>query len=308
MPRTKTTESLQAILPRFINNMKGKKDYQMHLMFYNWEKIVGPQIAMHVKPVRMDFRTLFLNADSPAWSTQLKYMERELIDKINGFVATELVTSIRYTNFIIKEKQIKKDKNDGENEPVIINPEGCDIEKAASACGSIKDEDVRKAAERAFAKKEAADRDKRKKGCHVCADCGVLCPPGKSVCGICERKRREKEKDAIRRAILKKPWCSYAELYESFHCSPQAAMEQRLELIRSLSRRVKVGDETSEDARKIVMLKTLLPPEKLTEEKIHEVLGRMSANLIYDPDAFRKKKKPEGRRFTPRKYERKRKE
>ena len=86
-------------------------------------------------------------------------------------------------------------------------------------------------------------------------------------------------------------------------------MEQRLELIRSLSRRVKVGDETSDDAKKIVMLKTLLPPEKLTEEKIHEVLGRMSANLIYDPDAFRKKKKPEGRRrFTPRKYERKRKE
>ena len=130
-------------MPRFINNMKGKKDYQMHLMFYNWEKIVGPQIAMHVKPVRMDFRTLFLNADSPAWSTQLKYMERELIDKINGFVATELVTSIRYTNFITKEKQIKKDTNDGENEPVIINPEDCDMEKAASACGSIKDDEVR---------------------------------------------------------------------------------------------------------------------------------------------------------------------
>ena len=303
MARTKTTESLQAILPRYVSNMKGKKQFQMHVAFYNWEKIVGPQIAKHVKPVRMDFRTLFLYADAPAWAAQLRYMERDLIDKINAYVATELVTSIRYTNYIEKRKQSGFKRNSNAVKASEIIPDSEDLKKAESSCSPIKDKEVRQAAERALAAKEALDKDKKKRNYHACAECGVLCPPNTDVCDICDRKRRERKKDAVRRAISEKPWCSYAELYERFRCTPEMAMEQRLELIRTLARKVKAGDETSDDAKKIVMLQTSLPSEQLTGEKIHNVLSRMAVNLLYNSDGI-EKKKPEGRKFTPRKYER----
>ena len=157
MARTKTTESLQAILPRDVSNMKGKKQFQMHVAFYNWEKIVGPQIAKHVKPVRMDFRTLFLYADAPAWAAQLRYMERDLIDKINAYVATELVTSIRYTNYIEKRKQSGFKRNSNAVKAPEIIPDSEDLKKAESSCSPIKDKEVRQAAERALAAKEARE-------------------------------------------------------------------------------------------------------------------------------------------------------
>ena len=305
MARTKTTENLQAILPRLIETMKGKKQFQMHMVFYAWEKIVGPQIAIHVKPVRMDFRTLFLYADAPAWAAQLRYMERELIDKINAYVATELVISIRYTNYIEnkKQKNMAVQQNDIRIQAV---PDKEDLSRAEEFCGGMKDSEVKAAAQRAFSQREALKREQKKRSYHPCVRCGVLCPPDTDVCTVCEGKRREEKRAAVRHAIAEEPWLSYAELYERFRCTTDMAMEQRLELMRFYARRVYADDETSSDAKKIVMLCASLHPEELTEEIIHKVLSRMMYDLNYNEEAFKKKKsvKYEKKTYSKRRYER----
>ena len=94
--RAKHTEKVTEILPRFVSSLGQGKTYQTQLLIYYWEKIVGSSIAGHVRPVRMDFRTLFLAADAPVWANELRYMERDLIDKINAFVCEELVKEIKF--------------------------------------------------------------------------------------------------------------------------------------------------------------------------------------------------------------------
>ena len=96
--RAKQTEKITEILPRFVGSLKQGKAYNTQLLIFHWEEIVGCSIASHVYPVRMDFRTLFLAADAPVWANELRYMERDLIDKINAFVCEEFVKQGVYTS------------------------------------------------------------------------------------------------------------------------------------------------------------------------------------------------------------------
>ena len=96
--RSKRTEGLTQVLPRLFSSMGKDKEktYRYQLLLNRWEDIVGETVAAHVRPVRMDFRKLFLAADAPVWANELRYMERQMIDKINAFVCDELVTSIAF--------------------------------------------------------------------------------------------------------------------------------------------------------------------------------------------------------------------
>ena len=51
-------------------------------MFSRWEEIVGPAMAGHVQPVRLDAEALVVSVDHPAWATQVRYLGDELLDRV----------------------------------------------------------------------------------------------------------------------------------------------------------------------------------------------------------------------------------
>lgn len=52
------------------------------VIFGRWEELVGPSMAAHVKPLRLDAGTLFVAADHPAWATQVKHLAAEIIERM----------------------------------------------------------------------------------------------------------------------------------------------------------------------------------------------------------------------------------
>ena len=48
-------------------------------LFRRWDDIVGPAVAAHVRPVRVDGATLVVSADHPAWATQIRHLHREIL-------------------------------------------------------------------------------------------------------------------------------------------------------------------------------------------------------------------------------------
>ena len=83
--RAKHTEKITEILPRFVSSLGQGKAYQTQLLIYHWEKIVGSSIAGHVRPVRMDFRTLFLAADAEPdfpWQIDVTYFQETAVDVV----------------------------------------------------------------------------------------------------------------------------------------------------------------------------------------------------------------------------------
>ena len=51
-------------------------------VFGAWSDIVGPAVAAHVRPSRIDDATLIVDADHPAWATQVRHLSAEILERV----------------------------------------------------------------------------------------------------------------------------------------------------------------------------------------------------------------------------------
>jgi predicted nucleic acid-binding Zn ribbon protein len=64
-------------------------------LFADWDDIVGPQLATHVRPRSLRQGTLVVAVSDPAWATQLRFLEAELVARIRATTASTEVTAIQ---------------------------------------------------------------------------------------------------------------------------------------------------------------------------------------------------------------------
>lgn len=60
-----------------------------------WEEVVGSDLAAKISAVAISGSELIVRVDDPAWASQIKWLEKQLLDKITKLVGDEKVTSIR---------------------------------------------------------------------------------------------------------------------------------------------------------------------------------------------------------------------
>ena len=85
-------------LPRALNEVLGKVLRRMRVsdqssaigLFSGWRQFVGDTIADHVAPKRLEKRVLVVEVDDPAWATQLKFLESQLIATLRDNVGDEV--------------------------------------------------------------------------------------------------------------------------------------------------------------------------------------------------------------------------
>jgi predicted nucleic acid-binding Zn ribbon protein len=54
----------------------------VQVVFGRWDDVVGPAVAVHVRPVRVDGDTLVVSVDHPAWATQLRHLAPEILARL----------------------------------------------------------------------------------------------------------------------------------------------------------------------------------------------------------------------------------
>ncbi len=52
------------------------------VVFRQWDDIVGPAVAAHVRPVRMEGEALIVHADHPAWATQIRHLAPDILTRL----------------------------------------------------------------------------------------------------------------------------------------------------------------------------------------------------------------------------------
>jgi predicted nucleic acid-binding Zn ribbon protein len=55
-------------------------------LWTEWERVVGPQIALHARPLRLRRGLLVVEVDGPEWMQELRYLKRELRERLNATV------------------------------------------------------------------------------------------------------------------------------------------------------------------------------------------------------------------------------
>lgn len=63
-------------------------------LFRGWDAAVGEQVAAHCRPIVLDEGRLVVEVDQPGWATQLRFLERDVLDRVRPLVAPAPLTSL----------------------------------------------------------------------------------------------------------------------------------------------------------------------------------------------------------------------
>ena len=65
---------ISSSLDSIMRSLRGTDRIQIGGVFGRWDEAVGAAVAAHVRPVRLDQGVLTVEADDPAWATQVKFL------------------------------------------------------------------------------------------------------------------------------------------------------------------------------------------------------------------------------------------
>lgn len=81
---------LSDVLGKVLRRMKVSDETTAIGLFAGWRGIVGDAIADHVVPKRLEKRCLVVEVDDPAWATQLKFLESQLLTTLRERAGDEV--------------------------------------------------------------------------------------------------------------------------------------------------------------------------------------------------------------------------
>ncbi|MEO7399026.1 MAG: DUF721 domain-containing protein [Ilumatobacteraceae bacterium] len=75
---------LQQSLDGVIRSLRGGAGdaRSMGSLFSRWADAVGEVVADHARPISLDGGRLLVEVDEPAWATQLRFLEQDVIDRL----------------------------------------------------------------------------------------------------------------------------------------------------------------------------------------------------------------------------------
>lgn len=74
--------ALSDVLGTVANRLGAGPAPLLRRVFTAWDELVGPAMAAHVRPLRVDGPTLVVVVDHPAWVTQLRTLAPEILARV----------------------------------------------------------------------------------------------------------------------------------------------------------------------------------------------------------------------------------
>lgn len=68
----------------------GSDARSMGSLFSRWTDAVGQAVADHARPVKLDGTQLLVEVDEPGWATQLRFLERDVIERLRSVAGLEV--------------------------------------------------------------------------------------------------------------------------------------------------------------------------------------------------------------------------
>lgn len=278
------------IFPEMLRHMELGSKFKQQIVLHQWDKIVGRDIAAHARPVKLEYKRLFIRTTHPAWAEQLRYMEHSLKKKINAYVKDKVVQELVFTN-IIKEEHVvadgelfkQKPKVDIGSELKKIHLAEQDLSDMHRRCQKVENQGLSVQLERLGQNARKMDIYHRSIGWHQCSQkgCMSLCPPEDRFCQVCRLKWSDARQQKIRKLLYDMPWACYNDITKEVECTPEEYTQQRTILMQQIARRVPYGDMSSTDALILVMLYRSIPPEQINDKVIKKTLYRLRYDLNY---------------------------
>jgi predicted nucleic acid-binding Zn ribbon protein len=84
------------ILKTVLASSRKSPDAQLVQIWQLWDEVVGQVVAENAQPEAFKGSLLLVRVGSSPWAQQLRFMQREIITKVNQALGKELVKEIRF--------------------------------------------------------------------------------------------------------------------------------------------------------------------------------------------------------------------
>ena len=95
LPYRRDFESLDLILGREIKRRGWQRELAGGWVHSHWSEIVGGRIAQHTKVEMLKEQALFISCDSTAWATNLRMMQRQILQTIAKKVGANIIIELK---------------------------------------------------------------------------------------------------------------------------------------------------------------------------------------------------------------------
>lgn len=85
---------MRRLLDRVVRGMGAPGTDAVELVFNRWEQVVGTVLAAHTRPVAVEHGRLVLSADDPAVVSHVRWLEADLIARLDELLGAGRVTGI----------------------------------------------------------------------------------------------------------------------------------------------------------------------------------------------------------------------
>ncbi|MFC0507233.1 DUF721 domain-containing protein [Micromonospora costi] len=93
-PDPRDPQPLGAVLDRLVKARGWQQPAAEATVFGAWERVVGPEVAQHSRPVKLENGELTVEARSTAWATQLRLLAGSLLKQIAREVGHNVVRKL----------------------------------------------------------------------------------------------------------------------------------------------------------------------------------------------------------------------
>jgi len=93
-PDPRDPQPFAAVLAKLVKARGWEKPTAEATVFGEWAKVVGPDVAEHSRPVKLEGGELTVEAESTAWATQLRLLAAKLLAQIASQVGHNVVTKL----------------------------------------------------------------------------------------------------------------------------------------------------------------------------------------------------------------------
>ncbi|SBV28883.1 Predicted nucleic acid-binding protein, contains Zn-ribbon domain (includes truncated derivatives) [Micromonospora krabiensis] len=93
-PDPRDPQPLGAVLNRLVKARGWQQPAAEATVFGAWERVVGPEVAQHSRPVKLENGELTVEARSTAWATQLRLLAGSLLKQIAREVGHNVVRKL----------------------------------------------------------------------------------------------------------------------------------------------------------------------------------------------------------------------
>ncbi|MGI8984482.1 MAG: DciA family protein [Acidimicrobiales bacterium] len=89
-PARRVADSLDAVT----RNLGGAGGPALVDLLGRWPEVVGEQLAAHCRPLTLRDHVLTIGADEPAWGAQLRWLEADLLARLDQALGAGVVTGV----------------------------------------------------------------------------------------------------------------------------------------------------------------------------------------------------------------------